>query len=220
MQMNKAMIQAGVLALALTGAMAQEVVVAYDNGGLGYDWGHCISGPNQCGTMNGTSFTLYNAFTLTEPTHVVGFQNWNGTGLASTYLSTNWSFWSDSPNHVQTPLYAGSSVATIDVDQGFNRAQVLDLDIDLPAGTYWFGLNHQTTQPWTYVVPSTWVNGAVLGDGTGWFLDNTGQMAFQILASSAVPEPSNALLFPLGFAALWLRRKSRQPVQAQVQVQA
>lgn len=208
---KKVLIRSGLLAMALTAVVARaQVVVAYDNGGLGFDWGYCISGPNQCGASDGATFTLYNAFTLAAPTHVVGFQNWNGTGAASAYVSTNWSFWSDSPNHVASPLYSGTSVATITTDQGFNRAQVLDLSINLPAGTYWFGLNHETTEPWTYVVPSTWVSGAVLGDGKGWFLEGHGQMAFQILASP-VPEPSEVMMFALGVVALWQRAKARKP---------
>lgn len=211
MQVKKVLISVGALATVLTTVAAQaQTVVAYDNGGVGYDWGYCISGPNQCGATGGATFTLYNAFTLSGPTHVVGFQNWNGTGSASAYVSTNWSFWSDSPVVISTPLYSGTSVATVDTDQGFNRARVLDLSIDLPAGTYWFGLNHETTEPWTYVVPSNWVSGAVFGDGTGWFLENHGQMAFQIFASP-VPEPSSALMLPIGFAALWLRSRSRKP---------
>jgi hypothetical protein len=100
-------------------------------------------------------------------------------------------------------------VATIETDQSFNRARVLDLSIDLPAGIYWLGINHETTQPWTYVVPSAWVSGAVFGDGTGWFLENHGQMAFQILASP-VPEPPIALILPAGLVALGLLSRSRK----------
>jgi hypothetical protein len=204
----------GVLAMALAAMTARAQIVAFDNGGVGTDTGWCISGPNQCGAMGGATFTLYNAFTLAEPTHVVGFRNWNATGQASAYVSTNWSVWTGSPAHLLTPLYSGSSVASVISDQGYNRAQVLGLSMELPAGTYWLGVNHVTTQIWSYVAPSVPASGAVFGDGTGWFSEGHWEMAFQVLASP-VPEPSGALILPLGFAALWLRPKSRKPTHDQ-----
>lgn len=197
-----------VVMLAFSGSSrAGDYFVAFDNGGIGYDWGYCISGPGQCGASDGQSFTLYNPFTLTSQTHMVGFQNWNGQGSADSYIQTNWSIWLQEPQLSQSPTYSGSSVAQIHPDSGFNLATVTGLDINLAPGSYWLGLSHETTEPWTYVVPSKWVSGAIFSDGEMLFPEH-GQMAFQILAT--VPEPGSMALFAIGLPAILLRLRAKR----------
>lgn len=188
-------------------AHAEPYTIAYDNGGVGYDWGYCISGPNQCGTFNGNRFTIYNPFTLSTETNIVGFRNWNGYSAADTYAKTYWSLWQGEPGRGGKTLYGGIDVATITSDQGFNMATLVGLDLTLRPGTYWLGLSHETTKPWTYIVPTTWVTGALQGDGKSY--KSVGQMAFQVLA---VPEPSiNTLaLTGLALAALFARPRRQR----------
>lgn len=198
------------LALAhTTQAHAEPYTIAYDNGGVGYDDRYCISGPNQCGNFDGKRFTIYNPFTLPSETNVIGFRNWNGGSSPETYIKTSWSIWSGEPGRSGTALYSGIDVATITSDLGFNMATLVGLDITLNSGTYWLGISHETTSPWTYIVPRTWVAGALQSDGQ--YYNIVGQMAFQVLA---VPELStNTLtLTGLGLAALVARLRRARTV--------
>ena len=190
-------------------AQAYDAVVAYDNGGIGHDTVVCLSGPNQCGASFGRSWTLYNPFSLDAATDIVGFRNWNGTSSADSYIETRWSVWTERPGPSTLPVFSGTSVATIESDHDFNMATVLGLDLMLAPGSYWIGISHQTTAPWTYVTPSVWINGAIQSDGVVYYDDaGMGQMAFQLLA---VPEPNAVSLFASGLTLVWLLTKGRRP---------
>ena len=128
-----------VIAVTLIGGLAQAGVV-FDNGPPDGNSYHCISGPNVC--MGSGTWTVYDQFSLSLPTTVNGFANWNLGQVEQFYSATNWSIWTSTPTNGGTPLYAGSSKATISFDRGYVLATVGGLSIDLAAGSYWLGITH------------------------------------------------------------------------------
>jgi len=197
-----------VIAVTLIGGLAQAGVV-FDNGAPADNSYHCISGPNVC--MGSGTWTVYDQFSLDSPTTVGGFANWNLGQVEQFYSATNWSIWTSTPTNGGTPLYAGSSKATLSFDRGYVLATVDGLSLDLAAGSYWLGITHVLSwhSVWTYAVSGNGQADALALDESTYAFDSLPDMAFVV--TGVVPEPQTyaMMLAGLGLAGAVARRRKR-----------
>lgn len=194
------------VAVWLSASLAQAGVV-FNNGAPAGDSHVCISRYIDCNRAG--AWTVYDQFSLTTDATVTGFANWNlQAGIQGTwYYGTNWSIWSASPANSGVILYSGKSVGTVSDDGRYKFVSVDGLSLDLAAGTYWLGINHDASSQvgWTYAYSTSQPDNAVVSNGSDTFI-NRRALAFTI---SAVPEPETyaMLLAGLGLVGFAVRRQ-------------
>lgn len=203
------------LAAALSPALASAQVV-YDNGA-----------PNASGGNEMTQWVQAEDFTLASATTITGIRFWGFGFTPSAYQgSIVWSIYGNNGSQPGALLFSGTSFDA-PIDQGAvanaNQDNQLQFDIAtnfaLGAGTYWLGLHNgplTTTNRADFYWQNTASNGSLTGredaapfGDNGWS-NNGEQHAFQLSATTTVPEPSTYALMGSGLAALLLVRRRRR----------
>lgn len=218
MKIKKTLLAAALTAGLFSAAnIAKADVVIFDNGLPVGNSNRCNSGPNSCGGTG--SWTIYDNFTLAAAATITGFANWNlgNSSNINDYGSTNWSIWSVTPYNGGSALYSGNSLAAVSSDLGFIKTSVSGLSLNLSAGTYWLGINHQLTSPlyyasWTYASSSGGSGDAIQLDGGSWTFTNQPNLAFYVTASETppVPEPETYAMLLVGLGLLSFTAKRRK----------
>lgn len=208
--MNIKILKAAIAGLVLS-------VSGFANAGLIYDNGPAIADSDRCaetsGTCNGT-WTLFDDFIVSNDSDITSV-TWttNLYGGLGDYNSSNIWFYDNDPvfgsgNLLFSYSDAGTTVANA-LGGNFYDITLSGFTETLMAGTYWIGIQHNTTSNYATVAMSgtsvnatQWQNG-----GAGARISSQPELAFRINGNSTeVPEPSTLAIFALGIMGLASRR--------------
>jgi len=220
----KRKVLAGTVAVLVGAASASTAAAAslWDNGGPKESATYC----NNSGvTCLSTGWTIYDDFRLTAASTITGLSyssNFNHYDSSpSNYENTNWSIWSADPrtNFASGPLFSGVSTGVNSTDSlGFTLTTISGLKIALAEGTYWLGLQNNTSgnSISTYVTSvGSKLGQASQSDDVGHFFNpdlHDASFALQGFEGvSAVPEPSTwaIMIVGMGLAGAAIRGRRR-----------
>lgn len=208
-------IAASTMALAL--AAPASAALLFSNGPATGDSSRCAEDSGACSG----AWTVFDDFTLGSNSTITSI-SWTAVlygGLADFNGARAWIYSAD-------PVFGGGTLLATVAVQGANPTAnglgsgffdlTLNTSIDLTAGTYWLGLQHDTDNNFATVARSSTGTGAVAtqwqNDGAGFRNGNQPSLAFRIDGRelvSDVPEPTSIALAGLALSALvWSRKRS------------
>lgn len=199
------------LLLALSGLASAAVI--YDNGVATGDSNRCAETSGAC---SGT-WTIFDDFTLSADSEITSI-SWiaNLYGGESDYNSSNiWVYDNDPVFNSGTLLFSYSSAGVVTSNAlGFDFFDITlnGLSEVLSAGSYWLGIQHDTTANFATVAQTGFIDNATQwqNGGAGARFDAQPEFAFIIEGNAVeVSEPSILALFGLGLLLLTSRRVNK-----------
>ena len=198
-------------------AFGAQAAVVYNNGAAAGDSGRCAETSGACG---GT-WTVFDDFTLSSAATITDIK-WTvflTAGLGDYTGARAWVYSAD-------PVFGSGVLLNTVVAQlgaptqsslggNFYDIDLSGLSISLGAGTYWLGMQHDTTSSFAAVActepcsghSTQWQNNGIgyrLGDND----DNGRKYAFS-LESNAVPTPATVALLSIGLVGIGAARRKQ-----------
>jgi len=212
--MNIKMLKAALAGLVLS-------VSGFVNAGLIYDNGSAIGDSFRCAETSGVcsgTWTLFDDFIVSDDSNITSI-TWTAIlygGLADYNFSNIWIYDNDPVFNSGSLLFSHSGAGTLVANGLINNAYDISLtgfSEMLTSGTYWLGIQHNTTSNYGTVARSgnpinatQWQN-----SGSGSKYASQPELAFRINGiPTDVPEPSTLAIFALGIMGLASRRYKKQ----------
>jgi hypothetical protein len=208
--MKNIMLKGTITAIIIMLSSLANAALLYDNGVATEDSGRCAETSGIC---NGT-WTIFDDFVISADSEITSI-SWTANlyGGQSDYNSSNvWVYDNDPVFNSGNLLFAYSAVGTLTANSlgsGFFDITLGGLSEILSAGSYWLGIQHDTTANYATVASTgfsdnatQWQNG-----GAGARLSGQPELAFTVDGNAVeVSAPSAIAILGLGLLMLSLRR--------------
>lgn len=203
------------IVLLSTANLAQAALI-YDNGIATADSGRCAETSGACNA----SWSVFDDFTIGSSSEVTSI-SWTAriyNGISDYNFSNIWIYDADPVFDAGSLLFSTSDAGTLSANglgANFYDIEISGLSVNLAAGTYWLGMQHDTTAGYATVAmtgvfdnATQWSNG-----GSGSLNDDQPEFAFKINGEpriTTIPEPITFVLFSFAIMCLCFSKRNRK----------
>lgn len=204
------------LILFLSVANLSQAALIFDNGVATADSGRCAETSGACSA----SWSVFDDFILGSSSEITSI-SWTARfygGISDYNFSNIWIYDADPVFAGGSLLFSTSSAGALSANAlgaDFYDIEISGLSLNLTAGTYWLGMQHDTTGDFATVAmtgvfdnATQWSNG-----GSGSLNDDQPEFAFKINGEpriTTIPEPITFVLFSFAIMCLCLSKRNRK----------